>query len=161
MKVLVLALFSFQALSSVGFDKYEGCYQTVKWNGEDVPVDAFATSTIKKGDSLIALNMDHSVIPAYEMLLFQGYSNNTYHYGYAFPFIDSSSYTTSGSKEIFSFKGEVRYRFQPEYSGNLEHRVEVETLANGNIWLHNYIQVDETTEFDTDETYELRPVSCN
>ncbi len=105
--------------------------------------------------------MDDSTIPSVEMFLFQNVTGNTQNYGYAFPMINQGSYSQKNGKSTFTFDGQVKYRFQPEYVGTLTHTVEFERLGNGNIWIHNFINVKETSEFNVDETYELQPTSCN
>lgn len=143
------------------FDNLVGCYKTVKWNGQLSDLSNYMNdSEIKISESMLTLNMDGTTMPAYEMTLFQMDQDNTVYYGYAFPYINQGTYKEENGKHIFHFSGRVKYRFQPEHSGNLEHIVEAKKLGNGNIWIRNFIEVQETNEFDVDETYELKPVSC-
>jgi hypothetical protein len=159
--LLLVSSFS-SALAATPFEDLVGCYNTIKWNGN--PISAQGPrhlSTIKVGYSMVALNMDDSKIPSVEMVLFQRRIGNTIYFGYAFPMLNQGSYSQENGKSTFTFNGRVKYRPQPEHVGTLTHTVEFERLSSGNIWLHNYINVVETSEFNVDETYELEPTACN
>lgn len=164
MKKILLALILFISVtaSSSVLDEFVGCYKTVSWNGVMVDQNNMMNdSRIEKGPSQFVLNMDYSTIDAYEMILFQKDEVDTVYYGYAFPFVESSRYSRNKDVVTFDFTGKFRYRPQPEYIGTLSHRVRVKKLSNGNVWIKNHIFVKEIDHFNTDESYELRPVACS
>ncbi len=143
------------------WDDLIGCYKTVAYNG--VPVDVkhpYNSTTIKKGTALFTRNMDYSQMPGLEMMFFKAPGEDVAYMGYAIALDGVGKYYTENNSRFFYYKGQVRYAFQPETHGTLLHEIEIKNLPNGDLWVHNYLIIIETGDFNTNETYILRPVLC-
>lgn len=168
MKLKIIFFFGFFFLLSNTyansfFDGLVGCYQSLEWNGKPVsdtgPV--FMQSTIEKSVSFATLNMDGSLMPAYDMMLQQrGLEENGAVFGIGFPFINLGSYSEAEGTHFYQFKGQVRYRFQSELVGTLSHNVIARKLENDLLDIRIVTHVEETTAFNSDDRYLLKAVPC-
>lgn len=143
------------------FEDLVGSYKTVIWNGQTLDLNDTANcSRIEIRENNYILAMDYSKVMAVDMMLFMAPTPGNIGYSGAYAFLDYGSYYEEDGKHVFNFDGQVRYRIQPQLKGTLHHKIEVQNLDNGDIWVHNYIHVDETPVFNVNETFVLRPSSC-
>ena len=162
--LLIITLFTplvSSAFANEVMDRFVGCYKTLSWNGNQA--DQFSSkniSTIKKGESQLTLNLDYSTMPAYEMSLYKRGSGFFASYAQAFPLIGEGDYLVQDNQVEFSFAGELRYRPQPNYTGEIDHLVNMETLGNGNLKVYIHTQIESIISVDQVDEFIITPVSC-
>jgi hypothetical protein len=172
MKNFILALALTLATSSLayadGFDTYLGCYETLKMNGKAIPVNTdsrYFVSRIEKGEALAYSGLDAKPIPSISFRVYQGYSsrdNTHYIDGLTEAFLDRGNFSQKNKRDIYSFQGQVSYRFQPDIIWQLKTSLEVFPISQSEIRLHviRTIKGNTWTNLDADTTYDLKQVAC-
>ncbi len=165
MRILtIIALFIFfisSGLANDAMESYVGCYKTLTWNGVQADLNNSKNiSTIKKGESQLTLNLDYSRMPAYEMSLYKRGSGFFASYAQAFPLIGEGNYLIQDNLIEFNYNGELRYRPQPNYTGEIDHLVNIETQVNGNLKVYVHTQIESIISVDQIDEFLLTPVAC-
>ena len=160
----VCLLFLITSKSYAGWDELIGCYKTLEWNGVAVPANDYGLTTkiSKDVQTFFTVDTEGRPLPGFNFLLYQSDNNNGGAvYGYAVAFSTLGEYRESRGLNSFEFQGMVRYAFQPEILFHLNNKVEFRKLEGDKIWLHNFIKIEETNDFNEDDTYLLEKTSCS
>lgn len=144
------------------WDEIVGCYRTLEVDGQAVNDRGFSNhGRIQKGIAWALLSIDRKVIPAYDMIVFRETKDEVAYSDVGFAFFEMGEYFKKGDWHAWEFEGQVRYAPQPDITFTLSHRVEFRRLSATRIELRNFIEIQETDEFNLDRTYVLEAKGCS
>ena len=163
--ILFPLFLSTAALANATFAKYEGCYNTLVFNGENVTSDGKnpGLSEIKSGQAFAVLDpVLGQTIPAVNLVIFQGFlpAQKMNSYDVVDAFSDLGTTTSNSSGDHFSFDGKLNYLPEPILSGTTHLKIDVTKVGLTQIFIHVVRIVDELPEMNEDNSYLLEKIDC-
>ncbi|MBL7542460.1 MAG: hypothetical protein JNL11_01520 [Bdellovibrionaceae bacterium] len=153
------------SFASTSFEKYAGCYRTIKVNGQAVIANPnYNTLTRIKADKDV-LFVDESTkneIPTMFFTLYKGYSTaqQTDYWDLASAFLDRGSYTNDSLGDHFRYEGKLSSKSSPDFALTVRLAIDILKINETQYSLHAMRNITEVNQLDSEDTYVLEATEC-